>query len=134
MTAWARRIGLWGPVVIYMAAIFYVSSLSHAPLPPGVGDKPAHSVGYLGLAIVVVRALAGGLPARIRWVTVVAALMICVGYGASDEFHQSFVPGRSAEVADLYADTIGATIGTALCWAWGIIAPTLGHQGPRHDV
>src|SRR5262249_19550136 len=54
----------WGPVVFYMAVIFFVSSLHSPPLPPGVGDKPAHSTGYLGLGVVVVRALTRGLPAR----------------------------------------------------------------------
>src|SRR2546430_358591 len=58
-------LSLWGPVVAYMAVIFYVSSLHQPPLPPGVGDKPAHSFGYLWLGLVLARALAGGLPPRI---------------------------------------------------------------------
>jgi VanZ family protein len=32
-------------------------------------------------------------------------------FGASDEFHQAFVPGRTADVADWMADTLGAAIG-----------------------
>ncbi|MDP3766788.1 MAG: hypothetical protein Q8S13_02125, partial [Dehalococcoidia bacterium] len=64
-----------------MAAIFYTSSLSEAPIPAGT-DKPAHSFAYLGLALVVVRAAAGGLPARIDARTAAAAILITVGYGA----------------------------------------------------
>ena len=122
MSLRTRPIGLWAPVVMYMAVIFYVSSLHEAPLPPGIADKPAHSIGYLGLGVVVVRALTRGLPTRVRWGPMLAALAICVAYGASDEFHQSFVPGRSADVRDLVADAIGAFGGIIACWAWGIIA------------
>jgi VanZ family protein len=112
---------LWAPVVAYMAAIFLVSSLSQPPLPPGVSDKAGHSFGYTGLAIVVVRAIAGGLPRRITWPQAAQALLIAIAFGMSDEFHQSFVPGRSEDIHDLYADATGAAIGTIACWAWGII-------------
>ncbi|MCX5731999.1 MAG: VanZ family protein, partial [Deltaproteobacteria bacterium] len=37
-----------------------------------------------------------------------------VGIGATDEFHQSFVPGRNADVADWMADTLGAAAGAAI--------------------
>jgi len=106
-----------------MAAIFYVSSLHQAPLPPGVSDKPAHAFGYMGFGFVIARALAGGLPPRIMLRQLVVGLAIAVAYGASDELHQRFVPGRSAELADLYADAIGSAIALIACWAWGIIGP-----------
>jgi len=109
-------------VVVYMAAIFYVASLSEPPLPPGISDKPSHSLAYLGLAITIARAFAGGLPARVGRRAAVASVLLTIAYGITDEFHQSFVPGRSAELYDLYADAIGAIIGTAACWAWGIIS------------
>ena len=112
----------WGPVAAYMAAIFYASSLSQPTLPPG-GDKPWHLLAYLGLAVVVVRALAGRLPSRITPRTVVTAIVIAVAYAASDELHQMYVPGRSADVRDLLADAVGVLCGTAACWAWGIISP-----------
>ncbi len=35
-------------------------------------------------------------------------------YGISDEIHQSFVPFREADVADVIADTIGAFCGVYL--------------------
>ena len=38
-------------------------------------------------------------------------------YGATDEFHQSLVPGRDADVVDWVADTLGAAIGAALATA-----------------
>ena len=112
---------LWAPVVIYMAAIFYVSSLSNPPVPVGT-DKPLHWLAYLGLAVVIVRALAGGLPRRIGFGMAVTALLITIGYGATDEVHQMFVPGRTGDINDLMADAGGALAGTIACWAWGIIS------------
>jgi VanZ family protein len=115
-----RVLHLWAPVVVYMAAIFYVSSLQQPAIPAG-GDKPWHTIAYFGLAIVVVRAIAGGLPRRIRGRPAGLAMTIAVTYAVTDEIHQMFVPGRSAEVADLIADAIGVCGGTVACWAWGVI-------------
>jgi VanZ family protein len=105
-----------------MALIFYISSLHEAPLPQGVSDKSGHSLGYFGFGIVVARAVAGGLPARITLRILIIAMAIAVGYAITDEFHQLFVPGRSADVHDLYADTMGALAGVVACWAWGILS------------
>ena len=43
-----RALSLWGPVALYMAMIFFVSSLPTAPLPPGVSDKSGHLVAWRG--------------------------------------------------------------------------------------
>jgi VanZ family protein len=115
--------GLWAPVVVYMGAIFFVSSLSDPPLPPTT-DKPLHWLAYLGLAVLVVRALAGGLPRRIGFGIASAAMLITVAYGATDEVHQLFVPGRTGDVYDLMADAAGALAGTVACILWGIISPS----------
>jgi len=115
-----------------MAAIFYLSSLSDLSIPGGVSDVSAHSLAYLGLSVVVVRAVAGGLPRRIGLRVGALAMLITVAYGASDEIHQMFVPGRFAEWSDLLSDAVGALIGTIGCWAWGILStipdPTPGHS------
>ena len=117
-----RLLHLWAPVAVYMAAIFFMSSLPDPPMPPGP-DKPWHLLAYLGFGIVVVRAVAGGLPRRIGLRTAVLAILGAVMYAATDEAHQMFVPGRSADLNDLLADTLGVFAGTAVCWAWGIISP-----------
>ena len=105
-----------------MAAIFTVSSMSAPPIPGGA-DKPWHALGYLGLTVVVVRAIAGGLRRRISPRVLVLSMCVVVLYGASDELHQMFVPGRTASFDDLLADALGALAGASLCWAWGIITP-----------
>lgn len=43
-----------------------------------------------------------------------AALIFSSAYGASDEWHQSFVPGRLADAADWLADTLGAMLALLL--------------------
>ena len=93
-----------------MAAIFYVSALSEPLIPAGT-DKSLHGLAYLGLAIVVVRAVVGGLPRRIDGWGATIAMVITVAYAATDEVHQMFVPGRSAEVYDLLADAGGGDRG-----------------------
>ena len=114
-------VGLWGPVVVYMALIFVLSARPDAPLPSQLSDKQGHSIGYAGLAVVVGRALAGGVPSGATLPVAAGAWAIAVAYAAGDEWHQSFVPGRSADLHDWYADAAGALAGAGVCWAWGII-------------
>lgn len=105
-----------------MAALFYVSSLSSIPSPPGgLTDKHEHSFFYGILAGLTLRALAKGELRRITLATVLGAILISSAYGVSDEFHQRFVPGRDFDVLDMAADAIGSTVATSLLWAWGII-------------
>ena len=116
------------PVAIYMAGIIYFSSLPGAQLTIEFPDKPIHLFLYSFMALLVVRALSGGLPARISSTVAGGALVVTVVYGVTDEFHQSFVPGRSADLQDLYADIAGAALGVSACWVWGIIS-----CGSRHS-
>jgi len=104
-----------------MALIFYMSSMAEPPLPTGVSDKAAHTAGYALLGALALRAVAGTAGAPLRTWHVVTAVMLTVAYGVTDEYHQSFVPGRDADVHDIYADAIGAILGSAAWWAWGII-------------
>lgn len=109
------------PAVAMMAAIFLASSSSNPPAPPGVSDKILHLGAYAALAVLIFRALSGGLPARLTRSAVVATLLITIGYGVTDEVHQMFVPLRSPELYDLFADAAGAVAGLIACWAWAII-------------
>ena len=108
-----RHLGLWGPVVAWMAMIFGVSSLH---LPPGAGTIPdwiSHGGVYAVLAALIARALAGGLRAAPLRVAVAAAILASL-YGVTDEWHQSYVPHRIAELADVIKDVAGAVVGAAL--------------------
>ena len=116
-----RSLLLWAPVAIYMAAIFFVSADPAPPIPASVSDKTLHLLAYFGLSALVCRAVARGIPARITWRSAAVTLLITIGYGASDELHQVFVPNRSPDVKDLLADAAGAVLALIACWAWGII-------------
>jgi VanZ family protein len=112
---------LWAPVVAYMALIFFASSLSSPPTPPEVSDKSLHLSAYFVLGVLTVRAVLGGLPARVTSRGAALALLIAIGYGVFDEGHQWFVPGRTADVFDLLADSVGVAAALVVCWAWGIL-------------
>ncbi len=96
-TAW-----VW-PVAL-AAVIFAWSSRSRVP---DVGDwiphfdKVVHFAVYGLLGVLVCRLGRGARAA-------VLAVVLTSAYGVTDEWHQSFVPGRSAELADWVADTLGA--------------------------
>jgi VanZ family protein len=96
-----------------MAAIFHFSSESQ-PLPmltEHVWDKILHTVEYIGLGVLVFRALCGeGLG---LWQSAILTVTIVSAYGASDEWHQSFVPMRSSDVTDWLTDSLAGAIGAA---------------------
>lgn len=112
-----RAFWLWGPVAAYAAAIFLESSVSQVPeLPTGVSDKEAHGFLYAGMALLILRALAGASWRNVTIAAGVAAVFLSAAYGATDEFHQRFVPGRTADLLDLAADMAGAAAAVAGVW------------------
>ncbi|MGC8779503.1 MAG: VanZ family protein, partial [Anaerolineae bacterium] len=81
-----------------------------APGMPGAEEIAGHLSAYGVLAALVWWALRGaGSKAPASW-----ALLITMLYGATDEFHQSFVPGRTMTVEDLVVDLIGASLALLL--------------------
>lgn len=106
---------LWGPVIIVMALIFSASSISDPGAPPGgMSDKAAHFLAYAALGAALIRALAGGRTAGMTVRRIGLATLLGTLYGASDEVHQMFVPGRTPDVMDLVADAWGAAAGAVL--------------------
>jgi len=81
--------------------------------------KIAHVLEYFMLAICV------GLPFyvyRIRGIGLMFLTgFICVAYAALDEYHQTFVPGRSGEPRDVLIDSIGIFFGVLLVRIIGYI-------------
>jgi len=113
-------ISLWGPVAVYMAAIYYGAALSQVPGPAAqLSDTVLHMGGYAGLAIVTVRAVAGGRWSGVTFRAMVLALVISTMHGMSVEVEQMFVPTRFAEWRDVGNDVIGALAGLVAVWSWG---------------
>ena len=112
-----KNLKCWAPPLLYMVLIFVVSSLEQPPLPMPefewlTIDKLYHFIEYAILSGLVARALVKAkpsvVPARLVWHV---AAVFSILYGASDEWHQTFVPGRFATVADWVADVLGSIAG-----------------------
>lgn len=109
----ARRAWIWA--VLVAGVIFAASSRGRIAAPDVANvDKYGHFLVYGLLGTLICRALGDR-----RWAAV-WALAMASAYGVTDEFHQSFVPGRSSEAADWLADTSGAALAIFLYtnWAW----------------
>jgi VanZ family protein len=109
----------WLPAASLAAAIWWLSSQSRIDTGLELGwwgvllANSAHGVVFGALAALVHVALT--LPGRRRFLMAVVLASI---YGAADEFHQSFVPGRSPSVLDWWSDTTGAVVGAGVAtWA-----------------
>ncbi|HEX7528772.1 MAG TPA: VanZ family protein [Thermoanaerobaculia bacterium] len=113
MTARARFL-LWAPVALLLAFEFYLSSQSGHSLPtfglwfPGM-DKVEHLAYFFLTGLCAFRAARFGE----GWSTgKTAVFLILTGllWGCSDEIHQSYTPGRSVEIGDVFADTAGVAL------------------------
>lgn len=103
-----RRVLSWLPVVAYTGLIWWLSSqtidfpLHRIPFR----DKGVHFLEYGFLALMMAHAVSVSWPGA-RY-GLAAAWWLTVSLGLTDELHQAYVPGRSADVYDLVADACGA--------------------------
>ena len=106
-----RPAARWAAVLGWAGLLFFLSSRSQLPGPEvRFLDKVEHAAAYAVLAFLLGRAWTPSLvrfPLRARTSLIVLACML---YGVSDEVHQAFVPGRSADPLDVVADTVGAAL------------------------
>ena len=109
------RIARWLAIASWMALIFFLSSQPQLPSAPDpwadlLFKKGAHFTVYAVLAVLFRRALP---PTRWIWAL---SWFFAVLYAASDEWHQSFVPGRHPQLTDVLIDACGATTGLLIFW------------------
>ncbi|MEK7113133.1 MAG: VanZ family protein [Patescibacteria group bacterium] len=113
---------LWGPPVIWAVVIFLLSA---RPVIPAsqifwkdfLLKKSAHVIEYAIFASLTYRALKEtGVK---KYNAGLLAILLAVIYGATDEFHQSFTPGREPRVRDVFFDTIGAIL--SIYWLWNLL-------------
>jgi len=75
--------------------------------------KCAHFAEYFILSLLILRGIrAGRHGTRLAWA--VLAILLVAGYASLDEFHQSFVPGRTPAVTDVLIDTTGGAAAQAI--------------------
>ena len=121
-----------------MAFIFAASSVPGTQVPAAIWDKLAHFLVYAALGAFFVLPLAQGRVSGVTGATMAGAVALSFLYGVSDEVHQMFTPGRSPDMYDVIADTIGATAGVAgvgvLALIWRMLASrrqVLDHRHPQ---
>ena len=101
------------PMVCIMGIIFYLSHQpgDFTPLPqfPGI-DKLAHVIAYGCLAGAFLYSLQPFTHSKNPSVSAIVVVLFCIVWGISDEFHQSFIPGRFVSFWDIVSDGIGALL------------------------
>jgi VanZ family protein len=99
--------------------LFYLSAQPDIPTPPGpllqqLYERGGHALAYAILAWLYLRALRRNIHNRVVLRLVSAGLAVL--YAMSDEYHQTFVPGRSGDLTDLLVDGAGACGAMLLGW------------------
>ena len=99
-----------------LAALFPWANPDQLHAIHAVMRKAAHFLEYFLLSILLYRALRGGH----RWDMRAAVMAITLAglYAVGDEFHQWFVPGRTAAASDCLIDVSGAAAGQGLVAVW----------------
>lgn len=106
------------PAILSSIGIFYFSSLPQAPFVMTTfqwQDKFFHYFAYLFYGAT----LALAIHVHGKWnpkknIPLIMFMGCC--YALSDEFHQSFVPGRTSEIGDIIADCLGIATASVIYW------------------
>ncbi len=102
----------WAPLILWMGVIFFFSSLKGKDIPSlfCFQDIVFHFIVYVILGFLFARVVNYNFKVSNTKIVLLTCLFGLI-YGMSDEFHQMFVPGRTATLLDLTVDTLGALIG-----------------------
>ena len=119
-----RDIGLWAPPVVLMGVIWFFSSQPDLSSGLGVldliGRKLIHAAEYALLCFLWFRALESRVATR---PALASAFLIAAGYGVIDEYHQTFVAGRTGSPIDVAIDATGAAIAVLLLRRREVVRP-----------
>ncbi len=105
-----QTIFLYVPVIIWCGLIFAVSNRPTISTVDSYAidfalKKLAHFIEYFILGVLVYRAT------KNIWISII----FCITYAISDEFHQSFIPGREPRGRDVIIDSLGS-ITAVITW------------------
>jgi VanZ family protein len=111
-----RALAAWLPAIAIAAVIFTLSAQANLRVTDGDLDlvlrKLAHMIVFGLLAAACLRGLTfHGVSGR---TALIAAACMATGYAITDEFHQTFVTGRSGSPIDVGIDMVGIAIGLAV--------------------
>jgi VanZ family protein len=120
MSRFRTLISLWLPPLLWMCVLFAASATPSQDIPTFGGidtlvKKGGHMLGYAVLALLFRRALGWeSKHAPLAW-------LLAVLYAVTDEFHQTFVPGRHPAWLDvLVFDGGGAALALWLSVRWSL--------------
>jgi len=104
----------WLPVCLYMGLIYHLSAQSEPEVLSFLllNDKVTHFFEYALLGLLLIRALKKEYFKFNHTGLKLIALLIAAAYGASDEFHQGFIIGRTADFSDWLVDLYGSAFGS----------------------
>ena len=105
------------PAILYASLLFWISSLSQPNAPDfGLewGDKINHAGAFAIMTVLWFRASGWFYPETSDTRRLMSVVFLVALYGATDEIHQSYVPGRFADLSDWIADIIGAVLAAAI--------------------
>jgi VanZ family protein len=100
----------WFPALLWGGLTFFLSMIPRVgPSSETAEHKIGHIAVFATLAATVIWALDRGHALRLSR-ALVLAMLITAAYGASDEWHQKYVPGRSCEFSDVVLDTVAGAV------------------------
>jgi VanZ family protein len=104
------------PLIFYWILIFTLTSLPGAYVPNiHLNDKIEHLMAFGGLGFLLNLSLRiQNKFAVVKKFPAIFTVFIVSSYAALDELHQLFIPGRTCDILDWTADTIGVTIGVII--------------------
>jgi len=80
-------------------------------------DKVEHFIAYTTLWFCILLPLRYGHRLSLTS-SILLAILLTSAYGATDEFHQRYVPNRTCDVTDWMADTFGGFIAGSAYWVY----------------
>jgi len=138
-TSWRARLMRYGPLVLWALLIFvgsgnvlsaqrtsvllpFIKWLFPSASPNALAwfhfliRKAGHLTEYAILALLAARAFRNSAHQflQLHWFTL--SLLLAMLYALGDEFHQSFVPSRTASIHDSLIDSVGALIALSIIW------------------
>lgn|GEM_PF-212199 len=119
------RAARWTLFGAYLALTILLSSMTRPPVGEAVSDTVLHALEFTAMALLLIQALGQGLFKRHSARHLVLTAGFGIFYGAADEIHQYFTPGRHSSVKDAAVDS-AATLATV-----GVIALLGGLFGGR---
>jgi len=131
--AWKVAVVVWALVIFYLSTGAFGYSFTerlaagalsflHLAIPAPsfevlhfVVRKAAHLAEYAVLAVLLC-ASSAERPFHWRPRRVLGCFLIILLYSLTDEYHQRFVPGRTARLSDCGIDSIGGAVGMLACY------------------